>query len=120
LVSSPVSSGTQKHVFQPYGQGDTYAPPVTEQTFAVAAQLGEAALPSGVTGNQVSSFPVIPVPAGGNETVKGATFTAIVRQYAPASSYDGHFVAFDNPTAKADVDHFLGDALAGTIPKVGR
>src|SRR5882672_6580341 len=39
LVVSPVSVAALKHVFQPYGQGDTYAPPATQQAFAVAAHV---------------------------------------------------------------------------------
>ncbi len=116
LVVSPLSMSTLKHVFQPFGQGDTYAPPVTEQTFAVAAGLGEIAPPAGVTGNPLAGAP-LPPPVGGNAAALGVSLTAVVRQYAPSTSYDGHFVAYDNPVAEADVDHFIGDALAGKIPR---
>ena len=119
LVTKPLDAAHQKHVFQPYGQGDTYAPPVTEGIFAAAAGLTEAAPPSGVTGKPLFGTPK-PVPLGSNTTVMGKMITAVVRQYAPSSSYDGHFVAYDNATAEADVDHFLADALAGKVPMVGR
>jgi hypothetical protein len=120
LVVNPLAAANQKHVFQPYGQRDTYAPPVTEQTFALAAQLGEAAPPSGVTDDPFYGGAVLPVPAGGNLTIQGLSITAIVRQYVPGSTYDGHFVAYDNAQAEADVDHFLADALGGKAPQVGR
>jgi hypothetical protein len=120
LVVSPLAAANLKHVFQPYGQDDTYAPPVTEQTFALAAQLGEAAPPSGVTDDPFYGGSLLPVPAGGNRTVLGASITAIVRQYAPANTYDGHFVVYDNAQAEADVDHFLADTLSGKVPQVGR
>lgn len=122
LVASPVAVANQKHVFQPYGQGDTYAPPITEQTFAIAAQLSEAALPAGVMGApaQLVGASPLPVPVGGNATVMSAPITAVVRQYAPSASYDGHFVSFDNAAAEADVDHFIADALGGGVPQVGR
>jgi hypothetical protein len=119
LVKAPVSSATYKSVFQPFGQGDTYAPPTTQQTFAVAAQLVEVAPPSGVTGSSLNGLPM-PAPLGGNDTPMGAILTAVVRQYAPASTYDGHFVAYQNAAAEADVDHFIGDAISGKVPKVGR
>ncbi len=119
LVVGPVSTASQKHVFQPFGQGDTYAPPSTEQTFAVAAQLAEITAPSGVTANPLAGTP-LPPPAGGNLAPMGTILTAVVRQYAPSSAYDGHFVAYDNATAEGDVDHFIGDAIAGKTPKVGR
>ena len=120
LVAQPTSMATLKHVFQPFGQGDTYAPPTTEQTFAVAAQLGEIAAPPGVTGGPIVVGEPTAAPVGGNASALGIVLTALVRQYAPASTYDGHFVAYDNAAAEADVDHFVGDVLAGKIPKVGR
>lgn len=120
LVQTPVATADQKHVFQPFGQGDTYAPPVTEQIFAIAAHLTEAAPPSGVTGKPLVGMAPSPVPLGGNAMIGGKSITAVVRQYAPGSSYDGHFVAYDDATAEADVDHFLADALAGKVPMVGR
>jgi hypothetical protein len=52
--------------------------------------------------------------------VTGKSITAVVRQYAPGATYDGHFVAYDNTSAESDVDHFLADALAGKVPMVGR
>jgi hypothetical protein len=119
LFAAPLATANQKHVFQPYGQGDTYAPPVTEQTFAIVAQLGEAAPPSGVTSDPIAGGAPLPVPAGGNAMANGSAMTLIVRQYAPGS-YDGHFVAFQNATASADVDHFLADVLSGKVPLVGR
>jgi len=120
LVAQPLAAANQKHVFQPYGQNDTYAPPVTEQTFALAAQLQEATPPSGVTPDSIFGVAPLPVPAGGNvTTATGKSITALLRQYAPASSYDGHFVAYDNAAAEADVDAFLGATLAGKVPTIG-
>jgi hypothetical protein len=119
LFAKPTAAANQKHVFQPYGQGDTYAPIVTQQTFAIVARLAEAAAPSGVTGDALRVGTPLPVPAGGNAMVNGSAMTAIVRQYAPGN-YDGHFVVYQNASASADVDHFLADALSGKVPMVGR
>jgi hypothetical protein len=123
FFQSPVAANV-KHVFQPFGQGDTYAPPITQEIFAIAAGLGEEAAPTGVTDNpEWVKTPLGVSSAGGNVTVMGLPgkmFTAIVRQYAPGSGYDGHFVSFDNTQAEADVNHFLADALAGKVPMVGR
>ncbi len=119
LVANPVAAATQKHVFQPYGQGDTYAPPPTQQTFAIAAQLDEATAPTGVVPDSFLSTAPLVVPAGGNATVNGVTLTALLRQYAPGSSYDGHFVAYDNATAEANVDAFIAACVAGTTPIIG-
>lgn len=73
-----------------------------------------------MTGNPLVGAPPLAAPTGGNADALGVVLTALVRQYAPSSTYDGHYVAYDNPVAEADVDHFIGDALAGQIPKVGR
>ena len=120
LVTSPIAMANQKHIFQPYGQGDTFAPPATEQVFAIAAGLGQAAPPSGVTDDTFGSGKTTAVPFGSNVMVMGATVTAVVRQYASDGTYDGHFVSFDNMQAESDVDHFLADAISGKTPKVGR
>ena len=118
LVAAPVASANQKHVFQPYGQGDTYAPPTTERTFALAAQLAEASAPNGVAPDAIGA-PATPAPVTGNAMVGGVPITAVVRQYAPDATYDGHFVAYDNPVAGADVDRFLLGVLTGVVPVVG-
>jgi hypothetical protein len=119
FVTAPVAGASAKQLFQPYGIGDTYAPPKTEQAFAIAAALGIAVPPAGVTPDMFSSATPISVPAGSNATVVGVPLTAIVREYQP-NGFDGHFVAFQDATAEADVNHFLADALLGKVPLVGR
>ncbi len=106
-----------KHVFQPWGQSDTFTPREVQQTFFLAAGLGLAAPPSSVTKPDDPGVTPTPVPAGGN--LAGGTVTAFARQYAP-SGYDGHFVVFDDPTAKLDAAHFLADVSAGKVPSIGR
>jgi hypothetical protein len=119
FVTSPVVGASVKQLFQPYGIGDTYAPPKTEQAFALAAALGIATAPAGVTPDMFSSATPIAVPAGSNATVSGMLVTAIVREYQP-NGFDGHFVSFQDATAEADVNHFLADVLLGKVPLVGR
>ncbi|MGO8999581.1 MAG: hypothetical protein ACLQVI_40160 [Polyangiaceae bacterium] len=120
IAAAPTTTGTAKHLFQPYGLGDTYAPPVTEATFAIAAHLGVAAsTPSVTTPDSIGGISPVPVPASGNLTVGAKKITAFVREYQP-SGYDGHFVAFDNPDAETDVATFLADVVNGTVPSVGQ
>jgi hypothetical protein len=114
-----------RHLFQPYGIGDTYAPPPTEQTFAIAAALGLAAPPASVTmPDTIGGLMPTAVPFGGNWMIAGMTYTGAVREYMPITTgpnaYDGHFVAFDNPDGEKDVGNFLADVLSGLVPKVGR
>ncbi len=119
FVTTPIAGASVKQLFQPYGIGDTYAPPKTEQAFALAAGLGIATPPAGVTADMFSTATPIAVPAGSNVTVGGTPVTAIVREYQP-SGFDGHFVSFQDATAEVDVNHFLADALLGKVPLVGR
>jgi len=105
-----------KHVFVPYGQGDTYATPITQLTYIVAAKLSVAAPPASVTKPDDLMSTTLPVPISGNAT---GNLTAVVRQYAP-SGYDGHFVVFKDADGKVNADRFLADAVGGAIPSFGR
>ncbi len=118
LAAAPIAPITAKHVFQPYGLKDTFAPPVTEATYALAAGLGLlSASPSASPPDPIGSLNPAAVPASGN--LGSGVTSAYVREYGP-NGYDGHFVAFKESVAQADVAHFLADALAGKVPKVGR
>ena len=119
LSAGPVVPTTAKHLFQPFGTGDSYAPPETEKTFALAGALGVAASPAGVTPVVITDMPLA-IPAGGNVLVGGIAYTTIVREYSPDATYDGHFVSFKEPNAVRDVDRFLYDVLTGAVPKIGR
>jgi hypothetical protein len=117
-ASAIVAAGPlAKHVFVPYGQGDTFSPPVTQFTYVMAAGLAVAQHPSTVAPADDLGHAPLPVPVTAN--AQAGTLTAVVRQYAP-SGYDGHFVVFKDDSAKADADRFLVDALSGVIPKLGR
>ena len=59
--------------------------------------------------------------AGGQLTqlvARRPAITAFLREYQP-SGYDGHFVVFKDPDAKADLAAFLADVAQGQVPKVG-
>ncbi len=118
FFAAPIAPANLKHVFQPYGLGDTFAPPASERVFAIAAGLGVATPPVGVMGDKINDAMLLPVPAGGNVTVMTTSFTAIVREYA-ASGFDGHFVSFKDASAKKDVDLFLVNSLSAKVPKIG-
>ena len=63
---------------------------------------------------------MIAAPASGNLDVAGQAITALFRQYAPSGGDDGHFVAFDVPSARGDVLRFLAGSLSGIVPRVGQ
>jgi hypothetical protein len=115
-----IGSGTlAKHVFVPYGQKDTYAPPITELTYVTAAKLGVAKEPASVTQPDKLSDTILPIPVGANAA---GGLTAVVRQYAPNGPppYDGHFVVYNDPDAKTDSNRFFLDSLTGVVPRIGR
>jgi hypothetical protein len=120
LAAAPLTAIGPKHVFQPYGLGDTYATPITQQTYAIAAQLGVAAAPSSVaTPDSIGGAAPVPVPAKANIN-NGSPITAFLREYQPAAqAYDGHFVAFKDPDAQIDVATFLADVVTKKVPGVG-
>jgi len=121
IAATPLAAIAAKHLFQPYGLGDTYAPTVTQQTFAVAAGLGIAMQPASVTTpDSFGGLTPTPVPASGNLMDGAQAITALLREYQPGPTYDGHFVAFQNATAEQDVATFLADVVSGTVPKVGQ
>src|SRR5262249_9362162 len=104
-----------KHVFVPYGQGDTFAPPVTQQTYITAAGLGIAQPPASVTSPDNLGKAPSPVPYGAN----AGGMTAVARQYTP-NGFDGHFVVFRDADAKLNADRFLADVVNGVVPQIGR
>ncbi|MDB4998637.1 MAG: hypothetical protein JWM74_6069 [Myxococcaceae bacterium] len=120
IAKSPLTPGAAKHVFQPYGLGDTYSPPATEATFAIAAGLRLLTPSASVTApDSIGGATATPVPVSGNLSDGVRPITAVVREYAP-SGYDGHFVSFKESTAQADVAHFLADVVAGKTPNAAR
>jgi hypothetical protein len=122
IASQPFSGVLPKSVFQTYGLGDTYSPPVTMETYAVAAQLELAAHdPSVSTPDPIAegSLNEKPVPVAGNFTGP-PTVTAAMRQYKAPSGKDGHFVVFDVPSATEDAVRFLSMAASGKVPAVGK
>lgn len=117
MAASPPMGLVGHHVFQPYGLGDTYSPPATEATYAASAALAQCAPDaSASTPDKLGADPVASPVKGNFGSDK--KLTAAVRQYGP-SGYDGHFVAFKNDAAKADVVRFLSGMIAGGVPQVG-
>lgn len=119
LTYAVKDGATPRHVFQVYGQEDSYSPRITQQFFALAlgAQL-VAPDPTVTAPDDIFGLPSVAPPLTGNISVGEKSFTAAVRQYKP-DGYDGHFAAFKNATASADVVRFLTQAAQGKVPEVG-
>jgi hypothetical protein len=120
-LMAPATGG--HHVFQVYGQNDTFAPPITQLTYALAAQL---AVVSHDPKAGTPDFPQCPgcTPAFPDETAGpisknvGGRLTAVIRQYAQVPGSDGHFVAYKNTLAQRDIYRFLDDAAKGLAPTI--
>ena len=122
------------HVFQVYGQADTFTPKDTELAYALAAASGPGCAspePSYCFGlvahdasvsmpDDVNKKPEIPTPATSNLQVSGKPITAVLRQYAPAAGAEGHEVVFELPSAHDDVERFAAGVLSGAAPQVGK
>jgi len=121
IAVNPPQNVAAHHLMQAYGLSDTFTPAVVQATFALAAGVGLAAHDSSVSSpDEIGKLMPTATPATGNLKVDDKAVTAFVRQYAPSGSADGHFVAFDVPNARADVERFLAGALSGVTPQVGQ
>jgi hypothetical protein len=119
MAYAPPMGSSGHHVFQVFGTGDTFAPPITESTYALAAGIPQcAADASAGAGDATLQSEKLPSPVKSNLGTMTKPLTAAVRQYGP-SGYDGHFVAFKNDAAKADVVRFLSQLAVGGVPQVG-
>jgi hypothetical protein len=126
IAAAPETGMKPKSVFQTYGLGDTFSPPLTLEKYALAASLDLAAHDSSVdTADDIGGLKELKVPLSGNFTLKGVapavdqTVTLAVREYANKTGKDGHFVVFDVPSANADAIRFLSMAAGGKLPQVG-
>ncbi|MBM4361970.1 MAG: hypothetical protein FJ104_04770 [Deltaproteobacteria bacterium] len=110
-----------KSVLQTYGLGDTYSPPVTMKTYALAADLPLAEHDSSVgTPDDWNGKVTTSLPLSENFARDGRAVTLAVRQYENASGKDGHFVATDVAGARSDVVRFLTTAVTDPAPVVGQ
>ena len=119
MTRAPIGTHTAKHVFQTYGLGDTYSPPVTLATFALAGGLAIVENAAVSAPDAIGGGTPVSAPLSGNVMVAAAPFTLGVREYQPASGDDGHFVVFDVPAANADMVRFFTGAMGGAVPAIG-
>ncbi|MFW5740549.1 MAG: hypothetical protein ACOC1F_09305, partial [Myxococcota bacterium] len=124
MAAAPPTDNTVRHVFQPFGQGDTYSTARTQLTYVVAADMGRVEDDASVSfanpedDKEMGGLKVGSTNAG-NLFVNGSPVTALTRRYG-TDGYDGHFVAFRNEAAREDIVRFLTQALTGSeAPQVG-
>jgi len=118
LAKAPQTSAT--HVFQVYGVADGYSPGIAQQSFGIAAGLAIVQPDPSAEGAETLGVPSESFPLMGNLTNDNEPITAGVRQYGPAADANGHFVAFEVPSAGQDVAVFLATAQAHEAPQIGQ
>jgi hypothetical protein len=116
IVAKPPTGVASKHVFMTWNKDDTYAPKTTLTITAQVMGLMQGCMTC-TSGDPQYIQPIQPTdtrPVTNDKTGgDGAARTAVVFQYPVTGSYDGHFVAFQNPAAVTDWTAFL-TSLAGT------
>jgi hypothetical protein len=105
-----------RHVFMVWGKDDTYTARPVQNAFAIAAQLTFV----GPNNDEFRTAPVASVSGNTTATIGGAPkkFTTAFRQYLPPTDTDGHFVVFNEPTAKTDAVKFLQRTVRGELPTI--
>jgi hypothetical protein len=121
-LTTPLMGHTGKHVFQTFGVEDTYSPPVTMATYAVAAGLTQVTPHSSADPayEPEDAGEALRTPVAVGHAATGVNFTLGVRQYGAPNGSDGHFVVFDVPAANDDVVLFLTGAAGTTPPVIGQ
>lgn len=132
IARSPNTGIRSKSVLQTYGLDDTYSPPATLSTYALAAGLDLAAHDISVPNDEILADGGVlvhrdpigalvekAIPLSGNFTSATGTVTIAVREYQNSAG-DGHFVVYDVPGANQDAVRFLAGAVSGQTPVVGQ
>lgn len=126
IARSPRAGNTPKSIYQtegigPDGVGDSYAPPHGIEALSVAIGLPRqlpgvrAVVEAEWAGIADLSIP----PEGVSGNLGGGLASGVLAQFAPSKGRDGHFVVFNDPTARAQAASFLANLAAdpkGRIP----
>jgi hypothetical protein len=115
VLKRPPAGLASKHVYLPWGLGDTYTPDPVMRITAGAMGLPLAApVLEPVPGIAQIPRPVAANLIGGD----GVARTGACFQYAPGVDYDGHFVSTSNPDAVVDWTDFLQSHVQTGTPVV--
>lgn len=101
------------HVFQTHGVTDTFTPPASLDTLAIALRATYIEPFIDPIGGLNSS----PAPVSGNLNVEQVPYSVLGRQYQP-NGYDGHFVLFRDAQALQNAADFLGTGVLTGVPEI--
>ncbi len=118
VIGAPFAGHRGKHVLQTFGVEDSYSPPDTLATFALAAGLTQVPLHSSAGDGYTAEALPAPLEDLGYQA-PGSGITLGFRQYGPASGKDGHFVVFDVKAARDDMRLFFTTAAGSEPPVIG-
>jgi len=119
LIAKPLTGHTGKHAFQTFGINDSYSPPVTMASFAVAGGFIQVT-PHSSAKPVYADDDVLPTPVAVGYKAAANGFTVGLRQYGAPKTSDGHFVVFDTQAANDDAVLFLTGAAGATPPVIGQ
>lgn len=111
-----------RHFFQAWGKGDLFTTSQVQRAYGSATNAA-------FVGPKVDDFDAPLLMSVRGNVMRPRQVTSALRQYEPPFTqaapmgprlyqYDGHFVAFQDPTAKQDVQRFFGRAVRGEVPTV--
>jgi pimeloyl-ACP methyl ester carboxylesterase len=118
VIGSPLQGHSGKHLFQTFGVEDSYSPPLTMATFALAAGVKQVDAHTSAD-PLFDQFDDQLVPVAVGYKAPGSGITLGMRQYGAPDS-DGHFVVFDTQAANDDMVLFLTGAAGLTPPVIGQ
>lgn len=124
-------AGNPLHMLHIYGLRDTFTPDSGQRSYAAASGATLAISQTDITGFDLltdldintQSYPI----SKNYQVGSVGLMTAVVAQHAPENPgangedgevYNGHFVAYKNPTARSQLMRFLRDLSQGEIPQV--
>ena len=117
LIRRPPAGANAKHVFEPYGTGDTYTPSSVQTNIAQAIGLQQES----ASLLEPLSLPTVARPISSNVGAGGGTLasvTGVVIQYAPTQGEDGHHVSFFEQQAIVDWSSFLLSYATSNLPGI--
>ncbi len=104
-----------RHVFMSHGIGDTFTPEKTILALTKTLLLKQWSVPGYAFDTNVVEE-IDSLPHSGTYYAGGDHVTAVLVQYEPGSSYDGHFVMTNHPDAIAQQIGFVETMIADGTP----